>query len=212
MTISKALIQQLREASAKATQGPWRCYLIGMIEETMRSFDFLSSHNRTPYIHKDNAEFIALARNHLDSLLDEIERLERLEYNYTLRLKEIEEINDNSDESKWIYWRKEGIVIPKKIGDLVMTNFKDKLSGEAIKYSSDKCPAFISNIDQREAVRDFVYEACLHSAQWAVDEVLRMRRSDEAEAVILKTSNPLYFPCLEMADYLESQIKGGKDD
>lgn len=90
-----------------------------------------------------------------------------------------------------------------------MKSFKDKLSGEAIKYSSDKCPAFISNIDQREAVRDFVYEACLHSAQWAVDEVLRILRSDEAIKVAVQdatSQEPFIRPACDWADWLSNHF------
>ncbi len=47
-----------------------------------------------------------------------------------------------------------------------------RLEDEATKYSSDKVPSFLPNTHQREALRDIISEAYVHSGKWSREQTI----------------------------------------
>lgn len=63
---------------AKLLKGvSWYSYPTGLMPERMRTFSFIHSHNRTPHVMNDVAEYIEAARPGV--VLDLVERLEKYE-------------------------------------------------------------------------------------------------------------------------------------
>lgn len=61
---------KLKQLEESATPGEWNARPTGMNQEHMRDINsILSSHNRTPYIAVNNADFIAAFRNHAKELI-----------------------------------------------------------------------------------------------------------------------------------------------